>query len=286
MEEIIRVSAVEHRYRDGTTVRFRGPDFLVHRRERVLLLGPNGSGKSTLLYHLMGLLKPTQGTVRVFGHDPARQLAQVRPRVGVLLQNPDKQIIAPTVREDIGFSPRNYGSPPAEVATAVAQVAAELEIEHLLDKVPHYLSGGERLKVALAGALVMRPELLLLDEPFEGLDTTSKQELVDLINRLWREQGVSVVVSTHEVNLVPSFVDTIYLLARGGAIVQRGTPHEILARPELLAAYHLEPPVLAELFAELRRRGLTLETGLTVAEAADVLEAALRGQRAVAQRTA
>ena len=282
----MRVSAVEHRYRDGTTVRFRGPDFVVHRRERVLLLGPNGSGKSTLLYHLMGLLKPTQGSVRVFGLDPARQLGQVRQRIGILLHNPDKQIIAPTVRDDIGFSPRNYGHPAAEIERAVAQVAAALEIEHLLDKVPHYLSGGERLKVALAGALIMQPELLLLDEPFEGLDTTSKEELVALLNRLWCQEGVSVVVSTHEVNLVPSLVDTIYLLARGGTIVQRGTPHEILANPEVLAAHHLEPPVLAALFAELRRRGLTLPTGLTVAEAADTLEDALTGGRTAAQRTA
>lgn len=279
MDEIVRASAVKHVYPDGTTVDYRGLDFTVHRGERVVLLGPNGSGKTTLLFHLLGLLKPDEGTVRVFGYDPARQFERIGRRIGTLLQNPEEQIIAPTVREDIAFSPLNYGYPLQEVEVMVEEVAEEMEIRHLLDKVPHYLSGGERLKVALAGALVLHPELLILDEPFEGMDTTSKAELIDLLNRLRRERGVALIASTHEVNLVPQFADSIYLLARGGEIVAKGPPLEILGQPEILAKYHLEPPVLSALFTELRRRGFYLDTALTVQEAAASLEKAMTATR-------
>ncbi|HEY8476128.1 MAG TPA: ABC transporter ATP-binding protein [Chloroflexota bacterium] len=277
MEEIVRASDVRHVYPDGTVVHFRGPDLVVRRGERVGLLGPNGSGKSTLLFHLMGVLHPTGGTVRVFGHDPAREFHRIQGRLGVLLQDPDEQIIAPTVRDDIAFTPLNLGYPPDEVERMVQRVAEALDIAHLLDKVPHYLSGGERLKVALAGALVTRPLLLLLDEPFEGLDTRSKSELTALLNRLRARQGVAFVISTHEVNLMPHFLDTLYLLARGGEIVAVGPPREILRRTDLLLQHHMEPPVLSALFDELRRRGLPLaESALTVEEAAALLERLLR----------
>ena len=279
VEEVVWASNVKHAYPDGTTLHFSGPDFVVHRGESVLLLGPNGSGKTTFLFHLMGLLRPSEGEVRVFGHEPAKEFEAVRQRVGVLLQDPDEQIIAPTVREDIGFSPRNYGYSDAEVERMVGEVATELEIEYLLDKVPHYLSGGEKLKVALAGALVLRPQLLLLDEPFEGLDTTSKAELSTILNDLKLQHNTAVVVSTHEVNLVPRFVDTIYLMARGGRLVTRGTPTDILGKPELLEAHHLEPPVLVALSQELKARGITLDTALSVKEAADNLAAWVRRQR-------
>jgi len=271
-EEVVRASNVKHVYPDGTTLHFSGPDFVAHRGEIVLLLGPNGSGKTTLLFHLMGLLGPDEGTVRVFGRDPAREFEAVREQVGVLLQDPGQQIVAPTVRDDIGFSPRNYGYSEDEVDRRVEKVARELEITHLLDKVPHYLSGGERLKVALAGGLVLEPALLLLDEPFEGLDTTSKAELSALLSDLRSRRNTAIVVSTHEVDLVPYFVDTIYLLARSGRLVRRGPPKEILGRPDLLVAHHLEPPVLVALFQELKARGITLDTALTVQEAADRVE--------------
>lgn len=269
--EVVRVSNVRHVYPDGTTLHFTGPDVVVHEGEVVLLLGPNGSGKTTLLLLLMGLLEPQEGTVRVFGHDPAREFETVRRRIGVLLQDPEQQILAPTVRDDIGFSPRNYGYPEEEIQARVAKIAAELEIGHLLDKVPQYLSGGEKLKVALAGTLILEPALLLLDEPFEGLDGSSKAELSAILGRLRSERNVAIVVSTHEVELVQRYVDTVYLLARGGRVAQKGTPREILGRPDLLAVHHLEPPVLVALFQELQARGIVLDLALTVEEAADRL---------------
>lgn len=270
-DELVRLEAVRFTYPDGTRVCYDGLPFVVRRGERVVLLGPNGSGKTTLLYHLLGLVRPEAGVVRVFGVDPSRAFEQIRQRIGVVLQNPDEQIIAPTVADDIAFGPRNYGLPEEEVQQRVRSLAQQFEIAHLLDKVPHYLSGGERTKVALAGALAMYPDLLVLDEPFEGLDTLAKSELARLLSHLHRRHGTTIIVSTHEINLIPEFIDTIYLLARGGRIVTKGSPQELLAQPALLAEHHLEPPVLALLFDELRRRGIPVTPALTVAEAVEQL---------------
>jgi len=278
VEEIVRAEGVRHVYPDGTAVCFGGQPLVVHRRERVAVLGPNGSGKTTLLFHLLGLLKPAAGTVRVFGVDPGKKLDQIRRRVGVLLQNPAEQIIAPTVRDDVAFSPRNAGMPRAEVMRRVEAVARELEIAQILDRVPQYLSGGEQRKVALAGALVSQPELLVLDEPFEGLDALAKTELKNLLANLHARAGLAIIITTHEINLIPELVDTVYLLARGGEIVFKGTPRELFGRPDLLEQHHLEPPVLVSLFQTLRQRGIAVSLPTTVAEAADELERLLAQQ--------
>ncbi|HEX2987084.1 MAG TPA: ABC transporter ATP-binding protein, partial [Chloroflexota bacterium] len=206
MSRIVTATNVHHIYPDGTELHYDGIPFTADRGERIVLLGPNGSGKTTLLYHLLGLLKSSHGIVRVFGVDPARHFDRIRERIGVVLQDPDRQIIAPTVKDDIAFSPRNYGLPEDEVGRRVHEVAAQFEVEPLMDKVPQYLSGGEKTKVALAGALVMRPHLLVLDEPFEGLDTVAKSELAALLSRLHAERGISIIATTHEINLIPEFV--------------------------------------------------------------------------------
>jgi len=172
LDEVARVSCVRHRYEDGTEVALCGLDVVAHKGQRVAVLGPNGSGKTTLLFHLLGLLRSEEGLVRVLGVDPAREWKSVRRRIGVVLQNVDEQILAPSVLDDVAFSPRQYGLPESEVREMVADALARVGIEHLATRVPHNLSGGEKRKVALAGALVMRPELLVLDEPFEGLEST------------------------------------------------------------------------------------------------------------------
>ncbi len=277
MEVIVRLKDVKYTYPDGATLYFTGEEFTVRRGERVALLGQNGSGKTTLLQHLLGLLRPDSGVVEVFGRDPHRNFEAISSRIGFLLQDEDRQIVAPTVRDDIGFAPRNRGLPPTEVDRLVRQVAAELRIEHLLDRLAHYLSGGERLKVALAGALVMQPELLLLDEPFEGLDAASREELVEVLTRLNRERGISFVISVHEVSLAPRFIDTIYVLGRGGRFVAKGSPREIFSRPELLIEHRLEPPVVGLICQQLRARGFDVPIALTAEEAAEALAKLLSG---------
>jgi cobalt/nickel transport system ATP-binding protein len=183
-DEVVRVSCVRHTYEDGAAVALCGLDFVATRGSRVAVLGPNGSGKTTMLFHILGILRPQEGEVTVFGVQPARDWDAIRRRVGVVLQNVDEQLLAPTVAEDVGFSPRQYGLPEAEVAERADRSMGLLGIRHLADRVPHNLSGGEKRKVAMAGALAMEPDLLVLDEPFEGLDPASRAGFVDLLGSL------------------------------------------------------------------------------------------------------
>ena len=272
-ESVVRVSCVRHTYPDRTQVHLCGLDFVAERGERLVIVGPNGCGKTTLLFHILGLLEPQEGEVSVFGVNPAREFHRIRERIGVLMQNTDEQILAPTVWDDVSFSLRNYGYSAAEVESRVSATLAQVGITHLRDKVCHHLSGGEKRKVALAGALVLNPELLVLDEPFEGLDPASRSDLVSLLNRLHAERGVTLVVATHDVNVVPAMADRVYVLVRGGEIVAQGPPRDVFADPALLRRSNIEPPVLAELFERLEASGLALGRPMTVEEAAAALAA-------------
>ena len=271
MEEIVRVSNLRFTYPDGTKLHFHGLDFVVHQGERVVILGPNGSGKSTLLFHLIGLFMASEGMISVFGVDPSKDYIKIRERIGVLLQNVENQIIAPTVWDDISFSPRNYGYKKEDVKRLVEDIIEKLDISHLRDKVPHYLSGGEKTKVGLAGALVTKPDLLILDEPFEGLDPTCRMDLIGLLNRISRENETALIISTHNIDTVPLIANTVYLMAMGGEIVGRGSPKEIFTQLELLSKCHIEPPVLGALFFELKKYGVNLDVSLTVEEAARII---------------
>ena len=270
-ESIIRVSCVRHTYPDRTEVHICGLDFVVEKGQRVVVLGPNGSGKSTLLFYVLGLLEPSEGEVAVFGVNPARHFNRIRERVGVLLQDVEQQIIAPTVWDDVSFSPRSYGYADAEIDRMVERALERVGIAHLRDKVCHYLSGGEQRKVALAGALVLEPELLILDEPFQGLDPASRADLVGLLNQLHRLHGVTLVVSTHDVNVVKAMADVVYVLAGKGEIVAQGTPDEVFRDAARLKRSNVEPPVLAELFQRLEELGVPLGRPLQVEEAAQAL---------------
>jgi len=274
----VRVSCVRHVYADRTQVHLCGLDFVVQRGQRVVILGPNGSGKSTLLYHILGLLEPNEGDVSVFGVNPARSFNKIRERVGVVLQNVDEQILAPTVWDDVSFSPRNYGYPEPEVDRMVDAVLEEVGITHLKDKVCHLLSGGEKRKVALAGALVLKPELLVMDEPFEGLDPTSKSDLSALLNELHAKNGMTMVTATHDVHAVPDLADVVYVLVAGGEITARGSVEDIFADAARLKASNIEPPQIVELFQRLDEEGLRLGRPSSVEDAVALLKAALAGR--------
>jgi cobalt/nickel transport system ATP-binding protein len=265
-DSIVTVSCLKHVYPDTTEIHMCGLDFVVNRGERVVVLGGNGSGKTTLLYHILGLLRPNEGRVTVFGRNPAVEYDRIREKIGVLLQNVEEQILSPTVQEDVAFSPRNFGISSAETEKMVAAVMEEIGIVHLRDKICHYLSGGEKRKVALAGALVMRPELLVLDEPFEGLDTRSRAELVAILNRRNRE-GMSIIMSTHDLNLVGSFADRVYVLAKGEGVIIAGKPLDIFSQIQALSRSNIDPPVLTELFIRLRDAGLGVDLPVTVDQA-------------------
>jgi cobalt/nickel transport system ATP-binding protein len=192
----------------------------------------------------------------------------------VVLQNVDEQLISPTVFDDVAFSPRQYGLPEAEVREAVESALALLGIEHLASRVPHNLSGGEKRKVALAGALVLQPELLVLDEPFEGLDPTSRASLIRLLSELAGRRRLTIVMSTHDIDTVPEFADYAYVLQQGGRIVLKGTPAEVFAHVDVMASGNIRPPILAELFARLRAQDASApEPALTVPDAVAALAA-------------
>jgi cobalt/nickel transport system ATP-binding protein len=267
-----RISCVKHHYEDGSKVELCGLDFVVQRGRRVALLGPNGGGKTTLLFHLVGILRPSEGSVSVMGVDPAHDYVKVRRRIGVVLQNVEEQLLAPTVWDDVSFAPRQYGLPTDEVRERTERALGLLGIGHLRDKVPHYLSGGEKRKVAIAGALVLDPELLILDEPFEGLDPRARRQVLDLLNRQVAERGMTMIISTHDVNFVPEMADEVYVLAHGGHIVLHGSPRDIFLHADVLRESNIEPPVLSQLFENLARRtGRELPVPATITEAADEL---------------
>lgn len=277
-EPVLRVSCVRHVYPDQTQVYLCGLDFVVQKGQRVIILGPNGSGKSTLLYHILGLLSPREGEVQVFGVNPAKHFNRIRERVGVVLQNVDEQIIAPTVWDDVSFSPRNYGYPDSEVDEMVTAVLNDVGISHLKDKVVHYLSGGEKRKVALAGALVLKPELLVMDEPFAGLDPRSRTELAALLNDLQARYDMTTVIATHDINTVANLADTVYMLIEGGEIVARGLPEEIFSDPARLRASNIEAPALLDLFQRLEEAGEELGRPTSVEDAAARLLARIRAE--------
>ncbi len=262
MAEIIKIKCIKHVYPDKTEVSICGLDFVVNKGERVVILGPNGTGKTTLLLHILGILKPVEGEINVLGLNPIKDFKKLRKKIGVVFQNVDEQIIGPTVYEDIAFSLSNYGKDKTYIENKVKEIARQLKIEEILDKIPHYLSGGQKKKVALAGAMVMGPELLIMDEPFDGLDPKSKREMIETINKL-NKQGITTVITTHDINIVPDIADKIYIINKG-LIVGKGSPDEIFKQVKIIKEANLEPPILVQLFSRLKEKGLQVQIPLTI----------------------
>ena len=265
-ERVVEIECITHIYPDLTKVQICGLEFIVNQGERVAILGANGCGKTTLLKHLVGILVPKDGTVKVFGMDPGKAYSKIRQRIGVVMQDVDEQILGPTVHDDILFAPLNYGMPRSEAEAFAREAIERLNIESIQGKIVHYLSGGEKKKVALAGAMVLKPDLLILDEPFTGLDPVSKKDLVKVLNELNRERKVTIIMTLHEVDLVPDVADVLYLMHGHGDLSERGTPQEIFGRVEDLEQYNLEEPTLIRLFKGLKKEGLDFGDPLRVDE--------------------
>lgn len=271
-ERIVEIDCITHIYPDMTKVQICGLEFTVNQGERVGILGANGCGKTTLIKHLLGILMPKEGSVRVFGLDPVREYSKIRQRVGVVMQDVDEQILGPTVYDDILFAPLNYGVPKARAEAMAKVVIDKLNIESLRGKIVHYLSGGEKKKVALAGALVLEPDLLILDEPFTGLDPKSRKDLIQTLNELNQERGITLIMTLHEVELVSEVTDILYLMHGHGDLSERGTPADIFGRFRDLEHYNLDEPTLTKLFKGLRKEGLDFGDPLRVDEAIDSIK--------------
>jgi cobalt/nickel transport system ATP-binding protein len=267
MNKIIEISCIEHIYPDKTKVEICGLEFTVNKGEKVVLLGPNGGGKTTLIKHILGILTPKSGSVKVFGVDPVKDFDKIRERMGVVLQSIEEQLIGPTVIEDIIFSPLNYGYSREKSLELADKIMDRLEIRHLKNKIIHYLSGGEKRKVALAGALILNPDLLILDEPFSALDYKSQKEFACLLNEITLEKQIGVVISTHDLELIADFADTVYLISSKDHLLKKGTPREIFYIDEEIEKYHLEKPNIVKIFNSLKSSGFDLGNPITADEA-------------------
>jgi cobalt/nickel transport system ATP-binding protein len=224
-------------YPDGTQV-LHNVDFHVHPGERVALLGPNGAGKTTLVLHLNAILQPDGGSVTVAGLPATEENAhEIRRRTGLVFQDPDDQLFMPTVRQDVGFGPANFGVTGLELNDRVARALEAVGMEDVADRPPHHLSLGQRRRVAVATVLAMRPEILVLDEPSSNLDPASRHELAHILQSL----DITMFMVTHDLPYALELCERS-LVMDGGRIVADGPTSEILGDRELMRAHRLELP--------------------------------------------
>ena len=250
----------------------KGVSLKIERGQMVALLGKNGAGKSTLFLNLNGIYQPDEGKVFIDGEElkyDKKSLLKFRQKVGIVFQNPDDQIFAPTVEEDVAFGPLNLGLSMEEVQDRVEEALERVGMSGFEKKAPHHLSGGQKKRVAIAGILAMKPELMVLDEPTAGLDPQGVEDLSKLLNEL-NEEGITILISTHEVDLVPNYADKVFVLV-DGLLIGEGTPKEIFAQPEILEKANLKVPIVTELFQQLEKDGFDMENDypLTIDEAKD-----------------
>ncbi len=247
-------------------------DLSIEEGSFVAVLGHNGCGKSTLAKLLNGILVPGSGQVLVYGIDTAddTRLMDVRRTVGMVFQNPDNQIVANVVEEDVAFAPENLGVDPREIRRRVDSALKQVDMFEYREHAPHLLSGGQKQRVAIAGVIAMQPRCIVLDEPTAMLDPRGRQEVLDTIRRLNREQGVTVVLITHHMDEAAR-ADRVIAMAEG-RIVADGTPAEVFTQVELLRSVSLTVPETTELLYELNQAGFDLPLeALSVEDCAQAL---------------
>ena len=255
MEAAIEARELRYIYEDGTAA-LKGINLRAERGKITGILGANGAGKSTLFLNLNGVLQPSDGEILLDGVPVKRDrkgLTELRRRVGIVFQDPDDQLFSADVYRDISFGAVNLGLPEAEVRRRVEAAMERTGVSHLRDKPTHALSFGQKKRVAIAGVLVMEPEALILDEPTAGLDPQGVSDLLELLTSLRDSQGMTILMATHDMDVVPLCCDYAYLLG-GGSVLAQGTPEELFTKAELLRANHLRLPRIAHLMAILRDR--------------------------------
>ena len=252
MKCAVNVTDLFYTYPDGTEA-LKGVNFKVMEGERVAVIGSNGSGKSTLFYHLNGLFSPTKGTVLINEEEITKtNLDKIRMTVGLVFQDPDDQLFAPTVWEDVAFGPRNMGLSKREVAERVNSALNMLHIADLKDKRPDNLSGGQKRLVSIAGVLAMNPEIIVLDEPTSNLDPCTSTAVMHLLVDLSRRMNIALIIATHDVDAVPQYADRIYVMHRG-RFVAEGTPEVVFSNASVIRESHLRLPRIARLMEILHK---------------------------------
>jgi len=264
---IIQTGNMCYTYPDGTEA-LNNINMEIKEGERAAIVGSNGAGKSTLFQHFNGILRPTSGLIKIDGEKinyKKNELIKIRNKVGIVFQNPDDQLFAPTVAEDVAFGPMNLGLPIDEVDKRVEESLEMVGMSGLGKKAPHHLSGGQKKRVAIAGILAMKPEIMVLDEPTTGLDPKGVDQVMNILYKL-NQEDMSIIVASHDVEMVTQFADKIFVLHQG-EIIGQGNPEEIFNDYETLKKAHLKPPKSAELLRSLRDKGLSVNIKLTVGEA-------------------
>lgn len=247
-------------YPDGTRA-LKNINIEIEKGEKVAIIGPNGAGKSTLFSHFNGLTEPTSGCVKIedkpisFEKD---ELLKVRQKVGIVFQDPNDQLFAPTVKEDIAFGPMNLGLSYDEVEKRVEDALKMVGMENYEDKTPHHLSGGQQKRIAIAGIIAMKPELMILDEPTAGLDPDGVEKVLNIMNQL-NEEGMTLIISSHDIDMISKYADKIFVLYNG-EIIESGNKNKIFSDMELLKKAHLRTPITTEILYNLKESGLNVNT--------------------------
>ena len=249
----------------------------VEKGEFVALLGHNGSGKSTLAKMFNGILQPEKGAVKVCGMNTAdeEKLLDIRKKVGLVLQNPDNQLVASIVEEDVAFGPENLGIEPKEIRRRVDEALKAVDMYEYRRHAPHKLSGGQKQRVAIAGIIAMEPDCIVLDEPTAMLDPQGRKEVMDTIVKLNKEKQITIILITHYMDEA-ALADRLIVLD-GGKILADGTPKEVFSHVELLKSHSLDVPQSTELAYKLKSAGLKIDgTPLNVEECVEVIDKVLK----------
>lgn len=247
-------------YPDGTRA-LKNINIEIEKGEKVAIIGPNGAGKSTLFSHFNGLTEPTSGCVKIEGKPISfdkDELLKVRQKVGIVFQDPNDQLFAPTVKEDIAFGPMNLGLSYDEVEKRVEDALKMVGMENYEDKTPHHLSGGQQKRIAIAGIIAMKPELMILDEPTAGLDPDGVEKVLNIMNQL-NEEGMTLIISSHDIDMISKYADKIFVLYNG-EIIESGNKNKIFSDMELLKKAHLRTPITTEILYNLKESGLNVNT--------------------------
>ena len=271
----ITLENISYIYSPGTPFEMRALDDInLNIRENAItgLIGHTGSGKSTLVQLLNGLSRPTQGRVLLDGVDiweKPKQIRQIRFRVGLVMQYPEYQLFEETVRADIAFGPKNMGLGEEEIALRVKEAAALSDVdESLLDQSPFDLSGGQKRRVAIAGVMAMRPEVLVLDEPAAGLDPRGRDTILRMLREYQSKTGATVIIVSHSMEDMARYCDDIIVLAEGKLVMQ-GKASEVFARAKELVAVGLNIPEISRMCLMLRERGIEVDEGIFTVEQAE-----------------
>ena len=247
-------------YPDGTRA-LKNINIEIEKGEKVAIIGPNGAGKSTLFSHFNGLTEPTSGCVKIEGKPISfekDELLKVRQKVGIVFQDPNDQLFAPTVKEDIAFGPMNLGLSYDEVEKRVEDALKMVGMENYEDKTPHHLSGGQQKRIAIAGIIAMKPELMILDEQTAGLDPDGVEKVLNIMNQL-NEEGMTLIISSHDIDMISKYADKIFVLYNG-EIIESGNKNKIFSDMELLKKAHLRTPITTEILYNLKESGLNVNT--------------------------